>query len=223
MRISRSVEQPARTVTQPSETRPATDPVRQPGTNGAPDDNFAVGGQNPTEAQNLGAAVEANSNDPNKVKNPLNKSRIQSAIVTGQCLNWLNDETRAQSDAVANQLMGGQTEGPAKQITAEQAHQALVDQLGQEQAEELLKKAGPEHAAGALEYINQATDAADQTKRISDAVEALRVVAKDPKLFDRISKGHGIIQTPYTGNSQVGGTTPPPTAPRLPILTKGIA
>ncbi|MBN2359108.1 MAG: hypothetical protein JXR83_06620 [Deltaproteobacteria bacterium] len=131
-----------------------------------------------------------------KIKNPLNAELIENAIEYGQTHGYLDEKTQAQSAAVASQVMAGHSGDAATSVTLEQLQAGLGAVMGEDQAAQLLNKAGPDHVTGALDYINQAKDATDQQQRIAKAVEALRVVAEDPKLFD-VEIHRNVIQTPF--------------------------
>lgn len=177
-------------------------------------DQFQAGGRNPGESQAVRDFSAANKTPAERSSgNSLNPDRVQRAIDIGSQLGWIKDATRAVTDDVASKVMGlrpGETAtGAARQIGFEEIRNRLTGHIPADQLDLRLAKIGAGNIDGAMRYINQATDAADQQTRVSNGLQALVTMERDPGLFEVKARGKNIIQTPYTDNKAPSFRTRP--------------
>jgi hypothetical protein len=149
----------------------------------------------------------------------LNPDRIPRAVDIGTQMGWINDATKTSTNDIASKVMGvapGQTAtGAAREIGFEEIRNQLTSYVPAEQLDQRLANVGAANIDGALKYINQAKDAAEQQERISSSLQALVTMEHDPGLFKATVHAKNIIQTPL--RTDLTNTTTAPVDPRTTI------
>jgi len=177
-------------------------------------DQYQAGGQNPSESRAVNdfTAAAKKPGGEQSAAGALNPDRIPRAVDIGTQMGWINDATKTATNDVASKVMGvqpGQTAtGAARQIGFEEIRNQLTGYVSPDQLDQRLSKIGSANIDGAMKYINQAQDGEAQQARISQALQALVTMERDPRLFVATVHSKNIIQTPVTMDKTTSPSLP---------------